>query len=101
MLIDLTKGNSFNPIVCNPQVLAIKGVIEIIKRFIDSGQNTTASQAKAAEDIIKAGRQNGVDEMEIKLNNANGLKFKAPFEGCDIETVLGNDNTMTLKVKYK
>lgn len=99
---DLTKKNplgTFGPLAT--MLPAPFLFIEIIKQLIDSGRNTTESQKKAAEDLIRAGKQNGVDEMEIKMQNSNGFKFKTLVEGCNIDTVFGNDNTVTLKVKYK
>lgn len=52
--------------------------------------------------LIEAGKANGVDEMEIKLDNKKGLHIDAPIdEKCKIDTVIGSDEKVTIKVKYK
>lgn len=65
------------------------------------GSNRTEVQTEMAENLIKRGKEDGVDEMEITMDNSRGFKFKAPIEGVDIETKLGADEKMHVKVKYK
>ena len=54
-----------------------------------------------AEKLITKGKENGVDEMDITMDNSRGFKLKVPIEGVDIETKLGADEKMHVKVKYK
>ena len=59
-------------------------------------------QGKTVEDLIKVGKEKGVDEMEITLDNKNGFHFDAPIdEGIKIDTVLGSDEKARIRVKYK
>lgn len=59
-------------------------------------------QGKTVEDLIKVGKEKGVDEMEITLDNKKGLHFDAPIdEGIKIDTVLGSDEKVRIRVKYK
>ena len=59
-------------------------------------------QGKTVEDLIKVGKEKGVDEMEITLDNKNGFHFDAPIdEGIKIDTVLGSDEKVRIRVKYK
>lgn len=40
--------------------------------------------------------------MEIILDNTKGFHFDAPIdEKCKIDTVIGSDEKVTIKVKYK
>ena len=79
-------------------------IIKVGKSLIDSFFNNTESiskQQEAAEALIKRGKEEGVDEIEITLENTNGFKFNAPIEGVNIDACLGSNDKMTLKVKYK
>ena len=59
-------------------------------------------QGKTVEDLIKVGKEKGVDEMEITLDNKKGFHFDAPIdEGIKIDTVLGSDEKVRIRVKYK
>ena len=65
------------------------------------GSNRTEAQTEMAEKLIKKGKENGVDEMDITMDNSRGFKLKVPIEGVNIETKLGADEKMHVKVKYK
>ena len=39
--------------------------------------------------------------MEIVLNNTKGFKLNIPLEGGKIDTVLGNDGKIHVKVRFK
>ena len=73
---------------------------ELYERMASSQQEGLKIQKRMAEDIIRCGRENGIDEMEIKINNRKGLKLNIP-EDVKLETMIGTDDSMTLKVKYK
>lgn len=70
------------------------------KMIFDS--DSVKKQGKAAEDLIKVGKEKGVDEMEIILDNKKGFHFNAPIEkDTTIETTLGSDEKIKIRVKYK
>lgn len=70
------------------------------KMIFDS--DSVKKQGKTVEDLIKAGKEKGVDEMEIILDNKKGFHFDAPIdEGIKIDTVLGSDEKVRIRVKYK
>ncbi len=70
----------------------------ILSRNAASAQN----QKKVAEDLIKAGYRNRVDEMEITMGNSTGVKFRIPTDDkCSVDILVGADDIMTLRVKYK
>lgn len=97
--LQLAKGAIMNGFMnYNPLVgLAYKAIIKLI----DSGKDSIEVQKKTAETLIKQGKDSGADEIEIKLKTTNGFKLKVPLEDINIDTMLGNDNEMTIKVKYK
>ncbi len=97
--LQLAKGAIMNGFMnYNPLIgLAYKAIIKLI----DSGKDSIEVQRKTAEALIKQGKDSGADEIEVKLKTTNGFKLKVPLEDIDIDTMLGNDNEMTIKVKYK
>lgn len=73
------------------------------KKILDKVFSTeTLRQQKAtAEKLIMQGKEQGVDEMEITIKNSRGLKLNVPVEGVTIDTMIGADENMHIKVKYK
>ena len=63
--------------------------------------DTFALQKETAEKLIQRGKENGVSEMEITIDNKRGFKLNVPVEGVQIDTRLGADEKMHVKVKYK
>lgn len=73
---------------------------KIGKMIFDS--DSVKKQGKTVEDLIKVGKEKGVDEMEIILDNKKGFHFDAPIdEGIKIDTVLWSDEKVRIRVKYK
>ena len=73
---------------------------KIVKWIFDS--DSAKKQGEIVKKLIEAGKANGVDEMEIKLDNKKGLHIDAPIdENCKIDTVIGSDEKVVIKVKYK
>ena len=72
---------------------------KLIKNIFDS--DTSSRQIEAAKKLIKQGKESGVDAMEIKTKALKGFKSNLPIEGCEIDTTLGSDEQMIIKVKYK
>ena len=58
-------------------------------------------QREAAVRIIQAGKENGVDELEITMSEKAGLSLESSVEGFPVELIAGKSGNMTLKVKYK
>lgn len=72
-------------------------VLVLLKDFFSS--NDPDKQSKAVGEIIKAGRDNGAKEMEIITKNTKGLQLRIPY--ADINTAIGNNGKMIIKIKYK
>lgn len=66
-----------------------------------SPEISTEKQAKAAEELIKAGKENGVKKMTIKMSHEAGINFSANIEGVPINTKIGNDGKLEITVEYK
>lgn len=71
----------------------------IVNKFINS--EATKDQGKVVEDLIRKGKEQGVTEMEITLDNKKGINFSCPIEDAEIKTMVGNAETTTIKVKFK
>lgn len=76
----------------------------LVRKGVDAFSSAVATpedQAKAAASVIRAGKESGVDEMDITMSHEAGLNFKAPIEGVNISMKAGAEGTITMKVKYK
>lgn len=92
----ITKALTF--LAINPVLML---GLKIIDRIISAHQEGQGIQKKIVEDAIKHGKENGVDQMEIKMNNIKGFKLNIPIEKMNIDTTIGADDSITLNVKYK
>lgn len=81
----------------------VNPIIAIVAKLSEKILNSDSSkeQAKVAGELIKQGKENDVDEMEITLRNTKGVDLKIPTEGVDVTMTVGANETTTLKVKYK
>lgn len=61
------------------------------------------TQRRAAIEIIRAGKDSNVEEMEITMSEQAGLNFTSAVEGLpvDLKVKAGKSGTITMKVKYK
>ena len=78
---------------------AISPVALCLNKIFNS--EATKDQGKVVEDLIRKGKEQGVTEMEITLDNKKGINFSCPIEGAEIKTMVGNAETTTIKVKFK
>ena len=80
----------------------------LIKMALEKGYDllTQKDKIEAQKDmvstLIKQGKENGVDNMEITVDNTVGLSFDgSQIDGCPIKATLGSNDKMTIKVQYK
>ena len=102
MIYDLTTEEGRNAamgIVANNNWLAEK-LVSTIKDFF-SNDKTMEGQKATAIELIKAGKNNNVDEIEIILEQDAGINIEAEVEGIPVKAMIGKDGKMKLKVKYK
>ena len=99
---DLTTAigrNAVQSLLCVNPILNVG--ITLVKELFKS--KDVEAQSQLAESLIKKGLEDGLEEMEIVLDNSKGgFNFSAPIEGVQISAgmSLPNDKIM-LKVKYK
>lgn len=72
-----------------------------IRKIFKTHEDTIKSQTKMTKELIKTGKDNGVDEMEITVDNQVGLNIGAEIEGMPISAKIGSNGKTTLKIKYK
>lgn len=60
-----------------------------------------AKQSEAAVNIIKAGKENGVEKMTIVMDEQAGAHFSAPIEGVNISAGVGSKGKIRIEVTYK
>ena len=63
--------------------------------------DTAKTQKEIAEKLIEKGKEQGVDEMEITLDNTRGFKMNIPVDDVDVNTMVGADEKLHIKVKYR
>jgi hypothetical protein len=66
-----------------------------------ANEKEIAEQRKVVIDIIRAGKENGADEIEITMSQKAGVGLSSDVDGVPIEFIVGASGTMKLKVKYK
>ena len=77
-------------------------VYSIGEKIFTRNERVERLQREMASELISKGGKEGVDEMEITVDNHTGLKFNAPVdEGIDVNCEIGAGDKMTIKVKYK
>lgn len=57
-------------------------------------------QSKAASDLIKAGKENGVKKMKITMDEQAGAHIDVPVEGIKVSAGLGSKGKTTIEVEY-
>ena len=112
---DLTTQNGFNTakdflssnksgildFIQNPATALIKMALEKGYDLLTQKDKIEA-QKDMVSTLIKQGKENGVDNMEITVDNTVGLSFNgSQIDGCPIKATLGSNDKMTIKVQYK
>lgn len=93
-------------IVNIPTMLGMHAAKAIGSLFSNSdGKSTLKEQEEAAIAIIKAGKENGAESIEIEVEQQAGIKlegvFKSEYGNGSVDTVFGKSGKMKLKIKYK
>ena len=84
-----------------PLALPVALVLDGIS-LLTSGANEKeiAEQRKVAIDIIRAGKENGADKIEITMSQKAGVGLSSDVDGVPIEFIVGASGIMKLKIKY-
>ena len=85
-------------ILTNPSVM----IFDLLLKELFKSKNVD-EQSKIADALIRKGKDEGLEEMEIVLDNSKGgFNFSVPIEGVQISAGMSLPNDkIILKVKYK
>src|SRR6266511_2665706 len=62
---------------------------------------STEAQKNTAVDLIRAGRDHGVDKMTIKLQRTAGIDLGSEVDGIPIKLKVGDSGTVEIAVQYR
>lgn len=79
----------------------IKKAAHALESFLSTTESTLQEQRRTAIDIIRAGKDSGVDSLEVTLDQQVGLHFGSNVDGIPIKATLGKSGNMTIKATYK
>jgi len=76
------------------------------KGLSNAMSNTVEQEIKAQQEavieIIKTGKEQGVDELEVTMSQKAGIGLDlSGIDGISVDTTFGTTAKMTMKVKYK
>ena len=63
--------------------------------------NAVEKLAKAASDLIRAGKENGVKKMKVTMDEKAGAHLDVPTEGVKLSASLGTQGKTIIEVEYK
>ncbi len=83
-----------------------KLVVEpLAQKVIDSATLSKENDLENIKEIIKAGKENGVDELEIKIAKEAGINLGADLNSigvpCDAQFKVGGQGETIINIKYK
>ncbi|MBX8512185.1 hypothetical protein K5D34_21105 [Pseudomonas cichorii] len=75
----------------------------VARKILDATKPAAAAttQAEAAAELIKSGKQNGVDKMTIVMDEQAGAHFSCPLEGVNVSAGIGSKGKIKIDVTYK
>lgn len=81
--------------------LAEKG-LGVLEKAVNAASPGKAveKQAKAASDLIKTGKENGVKKMKITMDEQAGAHLDIPVEGVKVSAGIGSKGKTTIEVEY-
>jgi hypothetical protein len=98
--LDLTKAETFNAAfhLLRPEQWLIQKTLEALKTYV---VDSTQAQKQAAVDIIRAGRDSGVESMTIKMERTAGIDLGVSVDDIPLKVKVGDSGTVEVFVKYK
>ena len=97
MLVDLTDKN-----IKKALAFSTTGIIPMYILDLFSNDTTIKNQKETALEIIKAGKQNNVDKIELVLDQSAGIDIAADIDNmANVKAKIGTDGKMRMKIKYK
>ena len=81
-------------------LIAAKAVSNAFSGVVKDSEKVIEAQRKAAVDIIKSGKENGVKKMKVTLDQNAGVDIGGQLEGYALKFAFGSDSKMTIDVEY-
>lgn len=78
----------------------IKKAAHALESLLSTTESTLQQQRQTAVDIIKAGKDAGVDSLEVTLDQHVGLHFGSNVDGIPIKATMGKSGSMIIKATY-
>ena len=101
---DLRKPVTFEAL-CRAGLFGLAGQLFFLAKdwLGDTSDVSPEKQAEAVERVIRAGRDNGVKKLRLKVNKEVGAKFTAsePQSGVKIGGRIGSDGGFDLEIEYE
>ncbi len=105
---DLTTTDGWKNAVAYLRAVPVLGTLwagnfYVLDKILDavSPGNAVEKQAKAASDLIKAGKENGVKKMKVTMDEKAGAHLDVPIEGIKVSASLGTQGKTVIEVEYK
>ncbi|GEM_PF-1210775 len=77
----------------------------LAQRIIDDAKVNKGSDLENIKQIIKSGKENGVDELEIKISKEAGVNIGADLSEigvpCNMKFEIGAQGETVINIKYK
>ena len=88
-----------------PGYILYKQAQELFQPFIERLGTLSDNDTENIKKIIKAGKESGLDELELTISKNNGVDIGADLDSLGIpinaKFQVGSKGEMTIKVKYK
>jgi hypothetical protein len=94
--LDLTKKETFETVL--DVLFPARVVLREVQKYVNG---SVQAQKQAAVDVIRAGRDSGVESMTIKMDRQAGIDLGANIDGIPIKMKVGDSGTVEVFVKYK
>jgi hypothetical protein len=98
--IDLTTPEGRDDVLellC-PALPLFRKALDAFKTYV---VDSTQAQKQAAVDIIRAGRDSGVESMTIKMERTAGIDLGVSVDDIPLKMKVGDSGTVEIFVKYK
>lgn len=76
-------------------------LLKLGKTLMDKVFSTPEEMGKVVNDLIKEGKEQGVEEMEIKMKDKGGINLDGIVcDACNVNFHIGKDQEIIMNVKY-
>lgn len=99
-IFDLTTTSGKINAITTMSLFTFNPLLGLAKLALDK-LLSSKDQGEIAMELIRKGKEKGVKEMEITIDNKKGFDFGIPIEGVNIKAKAGNDEKIHVRVVYK